>query len=181
MLDQLTVLKRLAGRLEAAGIAHMVAGSIAASHYGRPRMTRDADLVVELQPEDAGRLEAILGGEFMRNPAGMREAIRCRGMFNVIHTQAMIKVDFVLLKSDAYRMAEVERRRRVRVDAIELWMLTPEDLVLSKLPWAKESRSEPQLNDVRSVLRIQHGAIDWPYLEGWAERLSVASLLQEVR
>lgn len=181
MLDQLAVLKLVADRLNAAGIAYMVTGSIAASHYGRPRMTRDIDLVVELGSEDASRLEAMLGREFMLNPDSMREAIRRRGMFNVIHASALIKVDFVLRKADAYRATEFERRRRVHVDDAELWMVTPEDLILSKLLWAKDSRSELQLNDVRSVIRIQHGAIDWPYLEGWAERLTVAGLLQEVR
>jgi hypothetical protein len=47
VLDQLTVLKLVADRLDTAGIPYMVTGSIAASHYGRPRMTRDIDLVVE--------------------------------------------------------------------------------------------------------------------------------------
>jgi hypothetical protein len=123
----------------------------------------------------------MLEREFMLNSDNMREAIRLRGMFNVIHASALIKVDFVVRKADTYRAAEFQRRRRVRVDDAELWMVTPEDLVLSKLVWAKDSRSEPQPNDMRSVIRIQHGTIDWPYLEGWAERLTVAGLLQEVR
>jgi hypothetical protein len=180
VLDQLTVLKLVGDRLDAAGIPNMVTGSIAASHFGRPRMTRDIDLVVELRPEHASRLEAMLGPEFMLNADSMRDAIRRRGMFNVIHASALIKVDFVVRKADAYRAAEFERRRQGRVDDAELWIV-PEDLVLSKLLWAKDSRSELQLNDVRSGLRVQHGAIDWPYLEGWAERLTVAGLLQEVQ
>jgi hypothetical protein len=50
MTDQLDVLALVAARLDAAGIAYMVTGSIAAGYYGQPRMTRDVDLVVELQP-----------------------------------------------------------------------------------------------------------------------------------
>jgi hypothetical protein len=31
----------------------MITGSIAGGHYGRPRMTRDIDVVVELDTSDA--------------------------------------------------------------------------------------------------------------------------------
>jgi hypothetical protein len=48
--DQIEVLKLVTGRLDAAGIGYMVTGSLALSHYAQPRMTRDIDLVVALEP-----------------------------------------------------------------------------------------------------------------------------------
>jgi len=182
MLDQISLLESVAGRLESAGIPYMLTGSIAASHYGRPRFTRDIDLVVELGPDDAGRIEGVLGHEFTMNTDGIRAAILRRGMFNVIHSSALIKIDFIIRKDSSYRVEEFQRRQRVRLgDGAEIWMTTAEDLILSKLLWAKDSRSELQLTDVRSVLRIQEGAIDSVYLEDWAKRLTVADLLHEVR
>lgn len=56
MRDELAVLRLVRARLEAAGIAYMVTGSVAVSLYAEPRMTRDVDLVVELAPADAPRL-----------------------------------------------------------------------------------------------------------------------------
>ena len=49
MTAELEVLGIVAERLESAGIAYMVTGSIAMNYYAVPRMTRDIDLVVELR------------------------------------------------------------------------------------------------------------------------------------
>ena len=49
MTEELEVLRIITGRLESAGIGYMVTGSIAMNYYAVPRMTRDIDVVVELQ------------------------------------------------------------------------------------------------------------------------------------
>ena len=59
MLDEFSVLTLVTSRLEAAGIAYMVTGSVAVSLYAEPRMTRDVDLVVALQPDDTSRVVAL--------------------------------------------------------------------------------------------------------------------------
>lgn len=177
--DQLSVLKLLTGRFDAAQIPYMVTGSIASGHYGHPRMTRDIDVVVQLEPTDACRLAAALGDEFAADPDALRAALSRRGMFNVIHREAVVKVDLVVRKDTAYRIEEFERRRLVDVDGHPLWMVSPKDLILSKLVWAKDSRSELQLRDVRSVLRLQRPTLDRLYLERWAANLSVRDLLRE--
>ena len=56
-------------------------------------------------------------------------------------------------------------------------MVGKEDLILSKLAWAKPTRSEFQLRDVRTLL--ESGA-DVDYLRQWADGLSVAELLEEL-
>ena len=174
-------MKLITGRLDAAGIAYMITGSIAGGHYGHPRMTRDIDLVIELRDRDVDRFCTILGSEFMVNREGIRSAIARRSMFNAIHEEALVKVDFVVRKDDDYRIEEFRRRRRVRVEDHELWIVSPEDLILSKLLWAKETESELQLRDVRGILRVQREALEWAYLDRWAADLSVAHLLQEAR
>lgn len=178
--DQLAVLKQVTGGLDAAGIPYMITGSIAAGHYGHPRMTRDIDVVVRVEPADAARLAAALGDEFAPDPERIRAAISRRSLFNVIHREAVVKVDFVIRKDDAYRVEEFGRRRLVDIDGHPLWMVAPEDLILSKLLWAKDTRSELQLRDVRSVLKFQQTTLDRTYLHRWATILSVATLLYEV-
>ena len=178
--DQLSVLKLVTRRLDAAAIPYMVTGSIAGGHYGHPRMTRDIDVVVEVEPADASRLAAALGEEFGADPAAIRSAIARRGLFNVIHREAIVKVDFVVRKDTAYRLEEFGRRRRVEIDGHPVWMVAPEDLVLSKLIWAQDSRSELQFRDIRSVLTFQRSSLDHEYLNHWARELSVDDLLREV-
>ncbi len=62
--DQLTVLKPVAARLDAADIPCMITGSVAAGHYAQPRMTRDLDFVVDLELADAERVVALFRAEF---------------------------------------------------------------------------------------------------------------------
>jgi hypothetical protein len=180
VLDQLSVLKLVTGRLDSAGIPYMITGSLAAGHYAQPRFTRDIDLVVELRPEDAEHLASLFHAEFDCDVDTIRAAIERRSMFNLIHTDAIVKVDFIVRKETPYRLEEFRRRRPTVIDGQAMWMVSPEDLIISKLLWAKDTRSEVQLRDVRGIIEA-HPVIDWTYVEPWAESLSVNELLREVR
>jgi hypothetical protein len=57
--------------------------------------------------------------------------------------------------------------------------VSAEDLILSKLEWAKDSRSEVQLNDVRNLLKYVKG-LNRSYLTRWAKALGVVTLYREV-
>jgi hypothetical protein len=150
------------------------------SFYGRPRMTRDVDIVVELSPHDAPRLVALFGEDFACAEEERREAIRRRSLFNLIHFERVVKVDFVVRKESEYQRTEFQRRRRMPLDGRQLWVVAPEDLVLSKLEWAQSRHSELQLRDVRNLLESV-AELDWSYVEWWARELGVEELLQEVR
>lgn len=180
MPDQLSVLKLVTARLDAAHIPYMITGSIAAGYYAQPRFTRDIDLVVELQPDDAERLALLFRDQFECDARAIRTAIERQSMFNLIHTEAIVKVDLIARKSTPYRLEEFGRRRSALIDGCPMWMVSPEDLILSKLLWAKESHSEFQLRDIRHIISAQPG-LDWPYVESWAESLNVIGLLREVR
>ena len=62
----------------------------------------------------------------------------------------------------------------------EVYFVAAEDLILSKLAWAKDSRSEVQLNDVPNLVQYVKG-LNRSYLRRWAKVLGVASLYREVR
>jgi predicted nucleotidyltransferase len=141
MLDQFTVLTLVTSRLEHAGIAYMVTGSVAVSLYAEPRMTRDVDLVVELQPADTSRIVEMFSAEFSCDADRIGDAIARQSMFNLIHTAAVVKVDFIVRKHSAYREEEFRRRRQVEINGVSIWVVSAEDLVVSKLDWARTSRS----------------------------------------
>lgn len=166
-------------RLADAGIPYMVTGSTAANFYAVPRMTRDIDIVVELSERDVGRVVEIFQEDFYMEREPVLEAIRGRGAFNIIHTAHVIKVDFVVRKDSDYRREEFSRRRRVAVEGHDLFMVAPEDLIISKLDWARETRSEVQLADVRNLLACVEG-LDRDYLAHWTNRLGLDSLYREV-
>jgi hypothetical protein len=92
------------------------------------------------------------------------------------YLESIVKVDFIVRKSDAYRQAEFSRRVLLELPGFRLWVVSREDLILSKLVWAKDSGSELQLRDVKNLLA---GDTDRTYLDEWAGRLTVTALLKE--
>lgn len=179
MTEELEVLTTLTGRLESAGIAYMVTGSIAMNYYAVPRMTRDIDVVVELAAADADRVCALFEGDFYVDRAAARTAIAERGVFNLIHLAHVIKADFIVRKESEYRFLEFARRCRASVEGHGFFIVAPEDLIISKLDWARDTRSEVQLGDVRNLLASVPG-LDRDYLAAWSERLGLGLLYREV-
>ena len=179
MSDELDVLKSVTAQLEGAGIPYMVTGSMAANFYAVPRMTRDIDLVVELSERDVDRVIRLFQQEYYIDRDMVQRAVRDHAMFNMIHNALVVKVDCVVRKDTEYRREEFARRRAVSVADQQVFIVSPEDLILSKLDWAKESRSQMQLDDVRNLLRAVQG-LDTAYLNRWADRLGLAALYQEV-
>src|SRR5262245_18834208 len=180
MNEQLTVLKLVTARLQSANIAYMISGSTAMNYYAQPRLTRDIDIVVALRLEDAERVTNLFAADFYIDAEAVRDAITRLGMFNIIHYDHVMKVDFIVRKDTAYRHEEFARRRAVDIDGVTMWLVTAEDLLLSKLLWAVESHSELQRQDVRNLLRAG-SPLDWQYIERWAGELMLEGLLREVR
>ncbi len=126
---------------------------MAANFYVTPRITRDIDLVVELREGDVGRMVALFQDDYYLDRDMVEQAIRNRNMFNMIHNALVVKVDCVVRTDSEYRREEFSRRRTVIVDGQTVTIVAPEDLILSKLEWAKESHSQMQLGDVRNLRR----------------------------
>ena len=179
MNEELHVLKIVTDRLTRASIPYMITGSIAMNVYAVPRMTRDIDIVVELKPTDAQTICSLFANDFYVSEPMVRDEIARRGLFNISHNTSIVKVDCVVRKESEYRREEFRRRRTATIDGLELYFVSPEDLILSKLVWARESRSEMQLRDVQNLLAHVRD-LDRCYLGRWADRLGVAELLREM-
>jgi hypothetical protein len=177
--EELEVLKAVTGRLDAARIPYMVTGSMALNYYAVPRMTRDIDLVVELSVTDVDRVSNLFQTDFYLDPEAVQAAIDRQGTFNLIHTELAVKVDFVVRKDSEYRRLEFTRRREVSFEGHRFSIVAPEDLVISKLDWARDTRSEVQLGDVRNLLQALPD-IDRVYVEHWAAQLGLDALYREV-
>jgi len=180
MDDQLRFLALIDERLSAAGIPYMLTGSFAMAIYALPRMTRDIDLVIALEARQVPALLAAFAADCYLERAAVEEALAGRGMFNAIHRDWHLKADFIVRKDEPYRRGEFERRRRITLGDRSYSVVAPEDLVLSKLCWRRESRSELQLKDIEQILESQPG-LDWPYMRQWAAELGVLADLEHLQ
>jgi hypothetical protein len=163
--------------LSGLGIAFMLTGSFALAYYATPRMTRDLDFVAALEDGDVATLVAAFASDFYVDADDVRTAVASERLFNLMHLESGIKVDFIVRKSSEYRKVEFERRRPVTLAGMQTWIVSIEDLILSKLVWALGSASEMQRRDVRQLLAQSP---DMNYIRRWAPDLGVSDLLDEL-
>ena len=130
---ELDVLRDVSMRLESAGIAFMLTGSVAMNYYAQPRMTRDIDLVIALDEAQAKTIAHLFAEDYYVDSQAISRAIAQRSIFNLIHNETIIKVDCIVLKEDAYRQEEFTRRQQIMLGDFQTWIVSLEDLILSKL------------------------------------------------
>ena len=175
-MNEIDIVRDISHRFEEAGIPYMLTGSMAMNYYAQPRMTRDIDVVVAIGPEDVGRVASLFRNDYYVSEENIRESLAHESIFNLIHQESVIKVDCIIRKGSEYRRAEFERRQRISIRDFTTFIVSKEDLIVSKLFWAKDSHSEVQLGDVRNLLAIGY---DNAYLQRWTRELGLDNLLQE--
>jgi hypothetical protein len=165
------LLAELVRGLDAAGIPHMVAGSVASTLHGEPRTTQDIDMVID---PTAPALERLVAGfDSSRFYVGdWAAALDRRDQFNVIDTRTGAKVDLIVRKDRPFSRSEFERRRRVVIMGVATAVATVEDTILAKLEWARGG-SDRQRRDVVGMLAAQADTLDREYLARWAPELGV--------
>jgi hypothetical protein len=175
-------LRSIVTALDANGIAYMITGSLAAAVHGAGRATMDADLVVQVTPAQLARLIYALEvpGRYLSRDAAM-EALAHESMFNVIDTETGWKADLIPCKARPFSQAEFARRRSIELDGVRLWIATVEDVIISKLEWAKLGGSARQLEDVAALIRVTGEDLDRPYVDHWVEELRLAAQYDVVK
>ena len=94
-----------------------------------------------------------------------------------LNIQTILKIDCVVLKDKEFEINAFARRQKIDYSGdFDVWIISREDLILSKLNWAKNTKSERQMQDVASVIR---NGFDKEYVEDWAKKLGVKKLLDE--
>ncbi|MCL6478933.1 MAG: hypothetical protein K6T65_11030 [Peptococcaceae bacterium] len=182
-MSQQELLKRVIHALEKSKINYMVTGSIVSSLQGEPRATHDIDLVVAIERSGAGKLvKAFPPPDFFLDEKSIVEAINRQTMFNLIDIKEGDKVDFWILTDEPFDQSRFSRRQTEEVLGISMLVSSPEDTILAKLRWAKLSGgSEKQFTDALRVYEVQFSNLDLDYLQDWAAKLGVTSLLERIK
>lgn len=157
----------------------MVAGSVASIVYGEPRLTNDVDLVVVLNDSQIQALATLYPAERYYCPppeiiaAESRRARR--GHFNVIHHDTGLKADMYLAGDEPLQGWGLTHRQRVDVgNGQAIWIAPIEYVILKKLEYFREGRSEKHLLDIRGMLAVSGAEIDGPFLESQIAELRLS-------
>lgn len=180
--DILVTITPLVEALEEFRIPYHIGGSVASSLYGIPRLTIDVDVIADLRLEHARPLVIKLQTDYYIDEDMIRDAIRHRSSFKVIHLDTMLKVDVYLPKSRSFDQEELQRvQQEVSLEGTRPFKIaSPEGTILNKLEWYRMGGevSDRQWNDILGVLKVQGTHLDLAYLQRWAANLKVADLLE---
>jgi len=177
-MDLISLLKLVVSRLENLKIPYLLTGGLAVSFWGLPRTTHDIDIVIEAKKEDEDKIINSFKKDFYISEEAVSKAIKQRFTFNIIHYKSGLKIDFWLTKKNTQRIAEFKRRLKKKIFDKQIYIISPEDLILEKLLWYKEGRSTRHLEDIEGILKISRPNLN--YIKNWARQLSTIKILEEV-
>lgn len=167
-------------RLNRLRISYMLTGSMASNFWGIPRTTHDLDFVVRFPPEAAARIAREFEDRFFIDEPAIGGAFEPPYLFNAIDQRSALKVDFWMLRPDAFEQHMFERRFQLTLFGETAWIATAEDVTLHKLYWHLLTPSERQLGDAAGIVAVQAEHLDREYLRRWGSVLGVALLLDEL-
>ncbi|MDZ7771335.1 MAG: DUF6036 family nucleotidyltransferase [Balneolaceae bacterium] len=167
----LKLLDRVSRKLEEAEIPYMLSGSLAMNIYTVPRMTRDIDLVIHMDRSHIERLASLFHTGYYIDPEVIASAVANEGMFNVVDHETGNKIDFIIRKSSDFHITEFDRRVRSSAFGFDVWVVTAEDLIVSKLKWIQDLESDTQKRDISNLLTRKD--LDREYIDDWCNQLSL--------
>lgn len=150
-------------------IPYMLSGSVAMSLYIVPRATRDFDFIVYLKPKDVDFFAEHFREGYYCEKEAIVDAVTHHGMFNIIDHTSGFKADFLILKDNPFRQEEFNRRVQIDYFGKTIYVVTPEDLLISKLIWIQDLQSAIQIEDISNLTAA--GNLDWNYITNWVTRL----------
>jgi hypothetical protein len=169
------VFEKLKAALEAADIPYFVTGSFASSAHGVPRSTNDIDIAIA---PSRGQLVKLLKqfprDQFAAEVEDALDAFEHQSLFNIVDYATMWKVDFIIITQPTpFDAARFSRRGVVEIAGVRLYTASPEDILLTKLWWAKLGESERQVSDSVGILQVQRETLDLTYIEHWVAILEL--------
>jgi hypothetical protein len=167
--------------LEHLQIPYMLVGSISTSAYGISRASKDADVVIELGGRPIKALADQLGPSFRLDPQMSFETVTMTTRHIIEVDEVPFTIELFHLSDDEHDQERFRRRKRVKLFERETWLPQVEDVIVTKLRWSHQGKRGKDTDDVRNVLSVQGDAIDWDYVNSWADRHGTRALLDKIR
>jgi hypothetical protein len=167
--------------IEREQIPYLLVGSFSSNLWGVPRSTKDLDLVVELGSQSIHAIARHLDAKFHLQPQIGFESVTgtARHVIDVQGTHFQIEI--FRLSGDAHDQARFGRRVQVFWKGCSIWVLSPEDVIVTKLRWLAGLRRNKDFDDSLQVATVRRDTLDWAYLEHWCDQHETREILEEIR
>jgi hypothetical protein len=182
-MEQYELLLFVVACLDKLKIRYFVTGALASIAYGEPMLTNDIDVVVDMSlSQNDAFISCFSEEEFYFDVHSMRTAVNRRSQFNIIHPESGLKVDVIIAKKDDFDQSRFARIKKLLVSETKTAdFASPEDVIIKKLLYYKEGRSEKHIRDIAGMLKISSELIDRAYITSWAKRFDVSEIWEELQ
>lgn len=184
-MEQIELIRHAVQTLDTLAIPYALVGSWGSGIYGEPRFTRDIDFVLDLKLALVPQFcAAFLNDEFYLSEAAVRDAVRTRFQFNLIHPGSGNKIDFILTRPESWSAGQLQRRRRIELrlgeEAFDVYVAAPEDVILGKLWYFSQGGGDRHLRDIAGILRVTGEGVNRAEVERWATKLGYLEIWQQI-
>ena len=166
--------------LERLNVPYVITGSLASNFHGVPRSTRDVDLVVDLAGDVLDRLAKALPADLTLDPQAAFETVTGTTRHLVRLRGSVFVIELFVLSDDPYDRERFARRLRVGAFDRLVWVLSVEDVIVTKLRWAAGGGRTKDIEDLRHVIAVSGESVDWEYVRGWCDRHGTTAVLDRV-
>lgn len=168
-------LEWICGKLEAQNISYMITGGSAVGFWGQIRTTMDIDIVIRIYVKDVDNFLNTVKKEAYVDIEEAKKSVLEKKMFNIIHNKMCFKIDIIPLdENNEYEVEKFNNKIKITLKNREIFVIAPEDLIISKLLWSKISGgSERQIKDCESIYKLNIDDLDLKYIEKWAATLKI--------
>lgn len=168
--------------LEKLEIPYLITGSIASMAYGEPRFTNDIDIVADIRPNQIDAVKNCFPeSDFYLEVESMHNAVAFRKQFNIIHPSSGLKIDVIIPCQDDFDKSRFGRIKKLNISETKSAnFAAPEDVIIKKMEYYLQGRSDKHLRDIASMLKISNSMIDQLYVKSWAEKLGLAEIWQSI-
>ena len=182
-MELFSLLGFLGETLERLHLSYLVTGSMATITYGEPRFTNDIDIVLDLPSHRIQVFcDAFSKDDFYLSSSAVREAVRNRHQFNILHPESGLKIDVMIASLSEFDRSRLQRGIPLKVLTDNAVMFaSPEDVIIKKMEYYREGQSEKHLRDISGVIRVRGKALDYEYITHWANELELTEIWNQIQ
>lgn len=165
----------ICAKLDSAKIPYMITGGSAVGFWGYIRTTMDIDIVIQIFAKQIEPFLKSIENEAYVDIEEAKRAIWNRDMFNMIYNETSFKIDIIPLnEKDDYEAEKFKHRIKINFQNKDLFVTSPEDLIISKLLWSKSAGvSERQFKDCESIYALNREKLNLNYVKKWLPILKI--------
>ncbi len=183
--DLLAALAPVADAFRRLGVRYYVGGSVASAFHGAIRSTMDVDLICDLGEAHVAAFVEAFGDEFYVSPVAVRDAVRRKSCFNLIHMPTSYKVDVFVSRGRPFDLLAMDRATSQPIGigaAMTVPIATAEDSIVAKLEWFRltNETSERQWDDVSKMVALLGKSLDIEHMRHMAGSIGVGDLLERL-